>query len=245
MPKLKKISEKVSTLLGPKEDVVKEMFAQGLHWGHKTSKWHPRIKPYLYGTHGTVHVFDLNKTYDCFQAALEYLKECSREGKTILFVGTRGPERELIRSLSSELQMPAVWEEWIGGTFTNFKEIAKRIKYFRELEEKESSGELEKYTKRERQEFHKEHMRMAKKWEGVRNLEKLPDCLFLTNIRDNALAMEEARRVGIPIVAIVDSNADPSLIDFPIPANDDAITSLIYILDKVKEAVLSGKSEKQ
>lgn len=232
-------------LLGLKEETVKEMFAQGLHWGHKTSKWHPRIKPYLYGTHGTVHVFDLNKTYDSLETALEYLRECSREGKTILFVGTRGPEKELIRMLSKELHLPAVWEAWIGGTFTNFKEIAKRIKYFRELEEKESSGELEKYTKRERQEFHKEYMRMARKWEGVRNLEKLPDCLFLTNIRDNALAVEEAHRVGIPIVAIVDSNGDPSKVDFPIPANDDAITSLTYILGKVKEAILSGKPKSE
>lgn len=242
MPKAKKTTQKTSNLLGPKEETVKEMFAAGLHWGHRTSKWHPGIKPYLYGTHGTVHVFDLNKTYDSLQEALEYLKGCSHEGKTILFVGTRGPEKELIRTLASELQLPAVWEAWVGGTFTNFKEIAKRIKYFRDLEAKESSGELEKYTKRERQEFHKEYVRMARKWEGLRNLEKLPDCLFLSNIRDNALAVEEARRVGIPIVAIVDSNADPSKVDFPIPANDDAITSLTYILGKVKEAILAGKS---
>ena len=158
-------------------------------------------------------------------------------------VGTRGPEKDLIRSLCSELNLPGVWEDWVGGTFTNLKEVSKRIKYFNDMEAKQASGELEKYTKKERHEFAKEHAKMRKKWEGVKNLEKLPDVVFLTNINDNMLALKEARLMRVPIVAITDSNTDPTLVDYPIPANDDAITSLAFILTKVKEAIQAGRQQ--
>jgi len=234
-----------SSMLGPKDEVVKEMFAQGLHWGHKTSRWNPKIKPYLYGVHRSVHVFDLNKTYEYFERALLYIRDAASQGKVIMLVGTRGPEKELIRETSKELSLPAVWEGWIGGTFTNFKEISQRIHYFNDLEAKELSGELEKYTKRERNEFHKEYLRLAKRWEGIKNLERLPDVLFATDIRENALAVKEARLMDIPIVAITDTNTDPTLVNYPIPANDDAITSVRYIVGKVKEAITHGLTMKQ
>ncbi|MBI3335048.1 MAG: 30S ribosomal protein S2 [Candidatus Portnoybacteria bacterium] len=233
------------TILGEKDATVKEMFQKGLHWGHRMSRWHPRIKPYLYGVHRSVHVFDLNKTYECFERALEYLRDTAAQGKTILFIGTRGLEKELVQNLANETLMPAVWGEWAGGTLTNFKEIAKRIKYFKELEAKIASGELEKYTKKERHDFAKEHAQMKKKWEGIKNLERLPDAIFLTNIRENALALKEASTCGIPVAAVTDTNTDPTLVDYPIPANDDALTSMQYILEKVKEAILRGKSEIQ
>jgi len=231
-------------ILGPKDETVKKMFEKGLHWGHRSSRWHPKIKPYLYGVHRNVHVFDLNKTYDCFENALEYLQDAGSKGKVILLIGTRGSEKELVKQLAQELNLPAVWEGWAGGTLTNFKEILKRIKYFRELEAKVESGGLEKYTKKERHEFHKEYSRMAKKWEGIKNLTELPDVLFLTNIKENALALKEARVCRIPVVAVTDTNADPTLVDFPIPANDDAITSVSYILEKVKEAILTGRTKR-
>ncbi len=234
-------NEKITPLLGEKEEAIKEMFKQGLHWGHKTSRWHPRIKPFLHGIHRNIHVFDLNKTYDYFSDALDYLKDIASQKKTILLIGTRGQEKEFIKEVSQELGLPGIWEEWVGGTFTNFKEVTKRIKYFKDLEEKEASGELEKYTKKERHEFAKEYMKMAKKWQGIKNLEKLPDAVFLTNIYDNALALKESRSMHIPVVAIIDSNTNTTLVDYPIPANDDAITSIRYIVGKVKEAIKSGK----
>lgn len=235
----------LTSMLGPKDDEVKQMFAQGLHWGHKTSRWNPRIKQFLYGAHRNVHVFDLNKTYDCLEAALAYLYQTAAQGKVILFVGTRGPEKEIIKELAKELRMPAVWEEWIGGTFTNFKEISRRIKYFKDLEAKLDSKELEKYTKKERNDFNKEYTRLGKKWDGIKNLDRLPDAVFMTDIKENALAVKEARLSRIPIVAVTDSNTDPTLVDFPIPANDDAITSVRYVISKVKEAVTKGFEAKK
>lgn len=232
-------------LLGKKDETIKEMFAEGLHWGHRTSRWHPHIKPFLHGTHRNVHVFDLNKTYDYLLVALEYLREVSSQGKTILFVGTRGTEKELIKSLCLELNFPGVWDEWVGGTFTNFKEMAKRIKYFNDMESKQASGELEKYTKKERHEFAKVYAKMRKKWEGLKALEKLPDIVFLSNISENALTLKEARRMHIPVIAITDSNTDPMLVDYPIPGNDDAITSITFILAKVKGAILAGRGLKE
>lgn len=233
-----------SDILGSKETEVKEMFAQGLHWGHKTSRWNPKIKQYLYGAHRNVHVFDLNKTYDHLEQALVYLHDAAAQGKVILLVGTRGPEKELIKELAKEVGMPAIWEEWVGGTFTNFKEISRRIKYFKDLEGKLESKELEKYTKKERNDFTKEHARLDKKWGGIKNLDKLPDVVFMTDIKENALAVKEARLVHIPVVAVTDSNTDPTLVDYPVPANDDAITSVRYVLGKVKEAITKGLQAK-
>lgn len=233
----------IPTLLGSKDSAVKEMFAQGVHWGHRTSRWHPNIKPYLYGAHRNVHIFDLNQTYDRFQDALTYLYESAKAGKVILLVGTRGTEKERIKNIAQECGLPAVWGEWAGGTLTNFKEVAKRIRYFRESQEKIENGELEKYTKKERHEFNKEYSQTAKKWEGLKSLEKLPDVVFLTNIKENGLAAREAKQIGIPTVAITDTNTDPRLITYPIPANDDAITSMQYILEKVREAIKKGKGQ--
>jgi len=140
-----------------------------------------------------------------------------------------------------ELHLPGVWEEWVGGTFTNFREMAKRIKYFNDMEAKQASGELEKYTKKERHEFSKTYAKMRKKWEGLKALKKLPDVVILSNIYENALALKEARSMRIPVIAITDSNTDPLLADYPIPANDDAVTSLTFVLNKIKEAILSGR----
>lgn len=236
-----KTTTQESLILGPKEEEVKEMFAQGLHWGHKTSRWNPKVKPFLYGSHRNVHIFDLNKTYDYLSLALDYLQQAASQNLVILFVGTRGPEKEMIKELSIELNMPAVWAEWIGGTFTNFKEISQRIRYYNDLKAKVDSKELEKYTKKERNDFHKEYLRLQKRWEGIKSMAKLPDVVFITDIKENALAVKEARLSHIPIVAITDSNTDPTLANYPIPANDDAITSIRYILAKVKEAILKGR----
>jgi len=229
-------------LLAGKEETIKEMFAQGLHWGHRTSRWHPHIKPFLHGSSRNVHVFDLNKTYDYFLRALEYLRDASAQGKNILIVGTRGTEKELVKSMCAELNLPGVWEDWVGGMFTNFKEVSKRIRNFNAMETKQANGELDKYTKKERHEFVKIYTKMRKKWEGIKTLEKLPDVVFLTNINENVLALKEARLMHLPIVAITDSNTDPLLVDYPIPANDDAITSLTFILNKVKESILAGRT---
>jgi len=237
---VKKVTEKIikkDNIVDIKENEkeIEAMFKAGLHFGHRSSKWNPRIKPYLYGISNNVHIFDLNKTYEKLMEALNFLKEQIKEKKTVLFIGTRGPERELVKKLAIDLGMPYVVNKWIGGTFTNFKEVTKRIKGLSELQEKQKKGEFDSYTKKERVQIEKEYEKMLIKWGGIKDLERLPDIIFVVNANHNKLAIKEAKSTGISVVAIIDTNVDPNIVDYPIPANDDAITSIAYILDKVKK----------
>jgi len=239
---VKKVTEKIikkDNVVDIKENEnereIKAMFKAGLHFGHRSSKWNPHIKPYLQGISNNVHIFDLNKTYEKLQEALNFLKEQVKEKKTVLFIGTRGPERELVKKLATDLEMPYVVNKWIGGTFTNFKEVTKRLKGFSELQNKQKSGEFDNYTKKERLHIEKEYEKMLIKWGGIKDLDRLPDIIFVVNAHHNKLAIKEAKSTGISVVAIIDTNVDPNTVDYPIPANDDAITSIAYILDKVKK----------
>ena len=175
-----------------KEKEIEVMFKAGLHFGHRSSKWNPHIKPYLHGISNNVHIFDLNKTYEKLQEALNFLKEQFKEKKTVLFVGTRGPERELVKKLAIDVEMPYVVNKWVGGTFTNFKEVTKRLKGFSELQDKKKKGEFDNYTKKERLQIEKEYEKMLIKWGGIKNLERLPDIIFVVNAHHNKLAIKEA-----------------------------------------------------
>ena len=224
---------------------VEEMAKAGLHLGHRASKTHPKSLPFVFGMRNTIHVFDLEKTKEKLIEALKFLKEAAKEGKLILFVGTKPQVREIVKKIATELNFPFVVSRWIGGTFTNFQEIKKRVERLKELEQKKQSEQWEKYTKKERAEIEEEIKKLEEKFGGIKNLEKLPDIVFVCDMTKEYLAIKEAKRKGIKIVAISDTNADPSLADFPIPANDDAISSVKFILEKVKEAILKGKSEKK
>src|SRR3989344_5882368 len=239
---VKKVTEKIikkDNVVDIKENEnereIKAMFKAGLHFGHRSSKWNPHIKPYLQGISNNVHIFDLNKTYEKLQEALNFLKEQVKEKKTVLFIGTRGPERELVKKLATDLEMPYVVNKWIGGTFTNFEEVTKRLKGFSELQNKKKGGEFDNYTKKERLHIEKEYEKMLIKWGGIKDLDRLPDIIFVVNAHHNKLAIKEAKSTGISVIAIIDTNVDPNTVDYPLPANDDAITSIAYILDKVKK----------
>lgn len=222
---------------------VEEMAKAGLHFGHRTSKTHPKMLPFIFGMRNTIHIIDLEKTKIKLVKALEFLKEAAKEGKQILFVGTKPQIREMVKNLATELNYPYVIERWIGGTFTNFDEIKKRVEYLKELEKKKESQEWEKYTKKERKEIEEEIEKLERKFGGLKTLEKLPDIVFICDMVKDHLAVKEARRKGVKVVAISDTNANPELADYPIPANDDAISSVKYILEKVKEAILKGKGK--
>lgn len=221
-----------------KDKEIRDMFKAGLHFGHNPSKWNPNVKQYLYGVSNNIHIFDLNKTHDNLLKALNFLKEQVKEKKTVLFVGTRGPERELVKELAIDIKMPYVINKWIGGTFTNFSEINKRLKGFSDLQDKQKNGDFANYTKKERLQIEKEYEKMLSKWGGIKDLDKLPDVIFVVNAYHNKLAIKEAKTVGIYVVAIIDSNVDPMLVDYAIPANDDAVSSIKYILDKVKKCFI-------
>lgn len=220
---------------------IEDMQKAGVNFGHTVSKLHPRMKSYVTGIRNNVHLIDLEKTAKEFERALNFIATLVKDKKTILFVGTKIQVKELVKNVAEECNVPYVTERWLGGTFTNFETLKKRVEYFKDLEEKKKHGDLEKYTKKERINFDKELASLKVKFEGIRNLDKLPDAVLILDLRKDETATREARRKGVKIIGIVDTNIDPVLADYPIPANDDAISSISYILEKIKETVQNAK----
>lgn len=216
---------------------IEEMVQAGLHIGHRTSKIHPKMNPYIDGVKGTIHNINLDKTAEKLKEALNFIQELISENKTLLLVGTKIQIKEMVKDFATECSLPFINERWLGGTFTNFEIIKKRVNYFKDLENKKREGELEKYTKKERIKIDKELKNLEIKFGGIKNMEKLPGAIFVLDIKKDDLAVKEARIKGIKIIGISDTNTDPTLVDYPIPANDDAISSIRYILEKVKEAL--------
>ncbi|MCX6721142.1 MAG: 30S ribosomal protein S2 [Candidatus Staskawiczbacteria bacterium] len=223
---------------------VDEMSASGVQFGHRVSKLHPKMKEYVSGIKNNVHTFDLEKTAKEFEKALAFIAKLAAEGKTIVFVGTKIQFKNLVKESAEEIGIPYVTERWLGGTFTNFETIQKRVSYFKDLERKKETGELEKYTKRERLDFDREIAKLKIKFEGIRNMQKLPEAVVIFGIDKDITAAREAKKKGIKIVAIVDTNINPDIVDYPIPANDDAISSVKYVLEKIKDCIISNRPVK-
>jgi len=222
---------------------TEEMAQAGLHFGHRTSRINPKMEPYLYGVRNTVHIIDLEKTKEKFGEALKFIQELISENKILLLVGTKIQHKELAKKIAIECGLPYINERWLGGTFTNFEVIKKRIEYFKGLEKRKTEGELEKYTKKERGKIDQELRNLEIKFGGIKDFERLPDAIFVLNMKKDALAVKEAKMKGMKVIGIADTNIDPTLADYPIPANDDAILSVRYILDKVKEVILKTKGK--
>jgi len=220
---------------------IDEMLKNGLHFGHRVSRCHPKMKPYLIGVRSTVHIIDLEKTAESLEKALVFFRDSTAEGKNLMLVGTKVQVKELVKETAEELDLPYVSERWIGGTFTNFEIIKERVNRLEDLEKKKKEGELEKYTKKERLGLEKEVEDLQKKFGGLRKLDKLPDIIFILDMKKDDLAVKEAKIKDIKIVGIVDTNVDPTLADYSILANDDALSSVRYILDKVKEVIKKAK----
>jgi small subunit ribosomal protein S2 len=220
---------------------VDEMAGAGVNFGHKVSKLHPRMKPFIAGIKNNVHLFDLEKTAKELENALKFISKIISEGKTLLLVGTKVQMKSFVKSMAEECNLPYVTERWLGGTFTNFETITKRVNYFKDLEKRKAIGDFEKYTKKERMGLEKEIELLKIKFEGIKNMAKLPDAVFIFDIQKDETCLREAKRKGIKIIAICDTNTDPGKVDYPIPANDDAISSVKYILEKTKEVILNSK----
>ena len=220
-----------------------EMTQAGVHFGHRTSRIHPKMKPYLYGVRNAVHIIDLEKTTEKLKEALKFIQELISENKILLLVGTKIQLKDLTKDIAKNCGFPYVTERWLGGTFTNFEIIKKRIEYFKDLEKKKAEGELEKYSKTEKAKIDRELRNLKLKFGGIKNLEKVPDAIFVLDMKKDAAAVKEAKMKGIKVIGISDTNVDPTLADFPIPANDDALSSVKYILDKVKEVIINQKSK--
>lgn len=222
---------------------IAEMAKAGLHFGQRTSKTHPKMLPYVFGVRNTIHIIDLEKTLPKLQEALRLIKKLASEGKVILFVGTKIQYKEIVKEIAEACGMPYVTERWLGGTFTNFGIMTKRITHFKELENKKAEGALTQYTKKERMLIDEELERLDKKFHGIKNLEKLPDAIFVCDMNRDYGAIKEAHLKKIPVIAICDTNNDPAPANYPIPANDDAISSVRYILEKIRDVIVGGKQD--
>ena len=218
-----------------------EMAQAGLHFGHRTSRIHPKMAPFLYGIRNTIHIIDLEKTKEKLKEALKFIQKLISEDKILLLVGTKIQIKDLVKDTAKDCGIPYVNERWLGGTFTNFETIKKRIDHFKDLEKRKAEGELEKYTKKEKAEIDRGLKNFELKFGGIKNLSRLPDAIFVLDIKKDALAIKEARQMQIKVIGISDTNADPTLADYPIPANDDARSSVKYILEKLAGVIKKQK----
>lgn len=222
---------------------IKDLLEAGLHFGHKTSRWHPKMAPYIHSKRQDSHIIDLVKTVDGLENALPVITKTIAGGKKVLFVGTKKQAKDIVRAAAQEVDQPYVTDRWVGGTLTNSKTVGAQIKHMQQLENKMASGDLEKrYNKLEVQRYAEEIEELNKKYGGIKALEGKPGLVFVTDILSDANAVREAKKLGVPVVAVVDTNADPSDIDYIIPGNDDAIKGISLILDYVKKAVVEGQA---
>lgn len=216
-----------------------------LHFGHQTQKWNPKMKPYLYGSKNGIHIFDLEKTALLMDKALEFVKQVAASGRMVMLASTKPQAARLVMEAAKETHCPYVVNKWMPGLFTNFSTIKKRIKYFNDLYEQDKSGDLEKYTKKEQARFKKELVKLQDAFGGVRELDRLPALVFVADVVRDRIIVEEANKMKIMVVAVVDSNSDPDGVDFPIPANDDALSSLTFIISALKNALIESKQVKK
>lgn len=228
----------------PKDD-IKEMLEAAVHFGHKTQKWNPNMKKFIYGAKNGIHIFDLFKTQEALKEATAYLNESVKTGKKVMIVCTKPQAAALVEDLGVSTNMPYVSRKWMGGLLTNFSTMKLRIKYYQKLRKEEKDGEFTKYTKKEAAGLKKDMAKLENALGGVRDMEKLPDVVFVADAVRDRIAVNEANKLNIPVVAIVDSNANPIGISYPIPGNDDAIKSLTYFLGKVKLSMLNKPVNKQ
>ncbi len=224
---------------------IEEMLKAGMHFGHRTSKWHPKMEPYIFTTRNGIHIIDLIKTQKLLKVALEFIKKAASEGKTILFVGTKAQARKPIERLAKETGMPYITGKWLGGCLTNFTVIKRSVKKYKDLLEQKEHGKLDKYTKKERLNFDREIAKLEARFGGLVNLNKLPDALFIWDIKKEKTAVKEAKRKNIPVIAVCDTNVDPTGIKYIIPSNDDATKTIKLVLRLVEEAIKEGKAERE
>ena len=223
---------------------IKKLLEAGAHFGHKTSRWHPKMAPYIHSKRGGSHIIDLVKTVESLEAALGFVEQTTAEGKQILLVGTKRQAHDVIKKLAEETTQPYVVERWLGGMLTNRNTIGGRVKYLKDLEAKMESGALaNKYNKLEVQRYQEEIDEMNHLYGGIKNMAAKPGAVFVIDVNHEMNAVREARKLGVPIIALVDTNADPSLIDYPIPSNDDAIKTIQLVADYLKSAIEAGNSK--
>jgi small subunit ribosomal protein S2 len=224
-------------------ELIKQLLEAGAHFGHNRARWNPKMKQFIFGEKSKIYIIDLEKTVEFLNKAREFLKGVASKGETILFVGTKKQAQDVIYEASQRSGMCFVKDRWLGGTLTNFKTIRNSIKRLKEIETMEKDGTFDAITKKERAILTKEMEKLRKNLQGIVDMEKMPGALFIVDAKKEEIAVKEARKLSIPIVAIIDTNADPDMIDYPIPANDDAMRSIKLITGLVTDSIMEGKKQ--
>lgn len=221
-----------------------EMLKSGVHFGHQLSKRHPKMKPYIFTSKSGFHIINLEQTQEMLKDALEFVNKIVANGGTILFLGTKKQAQPIIIKYAKACGMPYVTERWLGGTFTNFGEISRLVKKYTNLKKQQSTGELSKYTKKERLEIEREIEKLDKFVGGIESMSKVPDAIFIVDVKKDKTAVTEAIKKNIPIIAMCDTNVNPDKVNYIIPANDDAVKSIEMITRLISEEVTAGAKAK-
>lgn len=237
--------EKTNKTQEPNTELLQQMFNAGVHVGHKKEKGHPKMKPYILTTRQNVQIINVERTAEKLDEAAIFLKEIASRGGVIVVVATKMPGKSLVKSFAEKIGMPYVYERWLGGTLTNYQILSKRLEFFISQEIKMSKGDFAKHTKKEQLLIARDIERLERKMGGMKTVKKLPDALIIVDIGEHESAVREAKRMGIPVVAISDTNTNPTLVTHPIPANDKSALSISFIFEYLGKAINEGKQTLQ
>lgn len=219
---------------------MKELLEAGVHFGHQTKRWNPKMKPYIFGARNGIYIIDLQKTVRYFKSAYSYVKDCVEQGNSVMFVGTKKQAQDSVAEEASRCGQYYVNQRWLGGMLTNFSTVKQSIERLKKLDAMFDDGTIDAYTKKEALQMDKERDKLQKVLGGIKNMHKLPGLMFVIDPKNEEIAVQEAKKLGIPVVAIVDTNCDPDMIDYVIPGNDDAIRAIRLLSAKIADAVLEG-----
>jgi len=224
------------------EIVVKEILDAGVHYGHRSSRWNPKMRPYIYGRRNQIHIIDLKETIRGLIRAKKYLMRVAAQGSLILFVGTKRQASASVQELATEINMPYCTERWLGGTLTNFRTVRSRLKRLEELEALRESGEIRTYSKKMQSTLLREYRKIYRNLNGMRDMNRLPECLVVVDPGKEKNAVHEARLLGIKVVSLIDTDSDLDLVDLVIPGNDDSLRSIRLVVQQLTDAIKQGKS---
>jgi small subunit ribosomal protein S2 len=222
---------------------LKELLEAGVHFGHQTKKRNPKMKKYIYNERNGIHIVDLQQTIKLFEEASRFMSNTAAQGKSVLFIGTKKQAQDAVAEEAARASMPYVNQRWLGGLLTNFTTLKRSIKKFKELEKMKVDGDFEHFSKKDAAKLEKKYKKMAKLFSGIKEMEAMPDALFVIDPRKEAIAVSEAKKLNIPVVAVVDTNCNPDPIDYVIPGNDDAIRAIKLFASRIADAVVEGRNQ--
>lgn len=222
---------------------VQDLIEAGVHFGHRVSRWHPQMKPYIFGKRNLIHIIDIRETVKGLVRASNFLTQLAAQGKDVVFVGTKRQAKSLIQREAQRCGAHCVSERWLGGTLTNFHTVLSRLRRLEELEELERTGDIERYSKKRISSLRRERRKITRNLEGIRNMKQLPGAVVVVDIRREHIAVREARKVGIPVIGLVDTDCDPREVDIVIPGNDDAYRAIQVVLRVLTDAIIAGRDK--